>query len=280
MTTENTEKIWWKNLIILGIFVGIVAVTAQVDWGAEHPALGLGFRIGWLFGGLLSLGLIVPIIFMYLAGNNIGQRGESDKKWFIIALIIYAIANGIPVVFYVFLAQPPGFFLFLQLALFGLIPAFILQPERIKIRFIVIIAFFAAILAPLAVLTFLSDPAVDKFLYYLFFWGLFCTFLYMIIAIGWKYGGGTRRQSWNIFMAGMLIQFSTLEDFFYFFLNGQNLPGTWPWMSDFVINLEALFGHVPTDLDLLIFCIIITTIAVLILFDMHGYIWDHYITKK
>ncbi|HUX98075.1 MAG TPA: hypothetical protein VMV49_00850 [Candidatus Deferrimicrobium sp.] len=277
--SENNEK-WWKKLIILGIFIGIVAITAKVDWGAEHPELGIGFQIFWLCGILLTLGLVLPIAFMYFAGNQIHEKGESDKKWFIIALILYAIANGIPVIFYVVLEQPPGFLLFLQLGLFGLIPAFILQPKSLKLRYIIIIVLFAAILAPLAILILGVDPFVDKFLYYLFFWGLFSVFLYLLIAIGWKFGGGTRRQSWNIFMAGMLIQYSTLEDFMYFFLNGQALPGTWPWMSDFVINLEALFGHVPTDFDLLIFCLIITSIAILILFDVYGYIWDRFLKKK
>ncbi|NVM30625.1 MAG: hypothetical protein HWN65_17430 [Candidatus Helarchaeota archaeon] len=51
-------------------------------------------------------------------------------------------------------------------------------------------------------------------------------------------------------------------------------------MNDFVINLTALFGHVPTDLDLFIFFLVITMIALLVLFDVHGYIWDHYIKKK
>ncbi|MHA1129684.1 MAG: hypothetical protein ACTSQI_14475 [Candidatus Helarchaeota archaeon] len=277
---ENIAEKWWLKLVILGSFIGIVAITAKVDWGAEHPGLGAGFMIGWLFGGLLTLGLIFPILFMYLAGNETRENAPADKKWFIIAIILYGIANGIPVIFYVVLGHPPGFFLFLQLGLFGLIPAFILQPERLKIRYLIIVILFALVLAPLAVFVFLTDPAVDVFIYYLLFWGLFCVFLYLFIAIGWKFGGGSQRQSWNIFIAGMLIQFSTLEDFLYFFLNGQPLPGTWPWMSNFVINLEALFGHVPTDLDLFIFCVIIISIALLILFDVHGYIWDHYIKKK
>ncbi len=276
--TELTKPKWWVKLIVLGIFIGIVALTAKVDWSVEESETGL--LIGWLFGGLLTVGIVGPIAFMYLAGNNVVPRGESDKKWFIIALILYAIANGIPIVFYVILGKAPGFFLFLQLGLFGLIAAFILQPQNLKIRFLVLISLFAVVLAPIAVLILGVDPVTDKFLYYLFFWGLFSVFLYLFIAIGWKFGGGGRRESWNIFMAGMLIQFSTLEDFFYYFLNGQPLPGTWPWMRDFVINLEALFGHIPTDGDLLIFCLIITTIAILVLFDVHGYIWDHYLKKK
>jgi len=105
------------------------------------------------------------------------------------------------------------------------------------------------------------------------FWGLLMTFFYLIIAIGWKLGGGSKRQSWNIFVAGTLLQFSTLEDFLFYLINGQPLPGLWPWLRDFVINLEWLFGHVPTDLDLLIFCLIVSTIAILILFDVHGYVW-------
>ena len=99
------------------------------------------------------------------------------------------------------------------------------------------------------------------------------TFFYLILAIGWKLGGGTKRQSWNIFIAGTLLQYSTLEDFFYFLLNGQPLPGTWPGLSNFVINLTALFGHPPTSWDLLIFCLITIAIAIFIHFDVHGYFW-------
>ncbi|NVM30626.1 MAG: hypothetical protein HWN65_17435 [Candidatus Helarchaeota archaeon] len=230
--SEKADK-WWTKLIILGIFVGIVAVTAKVDWAAEESTIGMGFRLGWLFG-LMSLGLILPIAFMYLAGNTTRERGESDKKWFILALVLYAIANGIPLIFYMVLDQAPGFFLFLQLGLFGLIPAFILQPQSLKMRYLILIILFAMIIVPLTILVNLEignlwlNPTLDKMMYYLFFWGLFSVFLYLIIAIGWKFGGGRKRQSWNIFLAGMLIQFSTLEDFFYYYLNGQTLPGTWP----------------------------------------------------
>ena len=280
---ENGEK-WWIKLIILGIFIAIVAVTAKVDWAAENSSVGMAFRIIWLFGILLTLGIILPIVFMHLAGNKTIQGEDSDKKWFITAIVLFLIANGIPIIFYMVLEQNPGFLLYLQLALFGLIPAFVLQPENPKIRYLILVILFAVILAPLAVLVNIQIGAMwlggDTFLYYLFFWGLFCVFLYLIIAIGWKFGGWSRRQAWNIFMAGMLVEFSTLEDFFYFLLNGQALPGTWPWMNNFVINLEALFGHVPTDLDLLIFCVICITIALLILFDVHGYVWDNYIKKK
>jgi hypothetical protein len=227
----------------------------------------------------LLLGLLLPIAFIYLAGNNIRERIKSDKKLFIISLILYAIANGIPMIFYLILKQPPGFFLFVQLSLFGLIPAFILQPKNIKTRILILIVLFIAILVPLAILlNFVIEdlwlnPRMDKTMYYLLFWGLFSVFIYLFVAIGWKFGGGTRRESWNIFIAGTLIQFSTLEDFLYFLLNGQSLPGTWPWMSNFVINLEVLFGRIPTDLDLLLFCIIIVIIAIFILFDGYGYIW-------
>ena len=282
--TENSRK-WWKKLIVFCIFIGIIVLTAEVDWAAEHSEVGMIFRLVWLIC-LLSTGIIVPIVFMYLAGNNIRERAESDKKWFIIALILFAIANGIPPIFYIVLGQTPGFFLYLQLGLFGLVPAFISQPENIKTRLIILIVLFAAIIVPLAILVnFVIDdlwlnPAMDKTMYYLLFWGLFSVFLYLLIAIGWKFGGGTRRQSWNIFMSGLLIQFSTLEDFLYFLLNGQSLPGTWPWMSNFVINLEALFGHIPTDFDLFIFCLTVSIIAIFILLDGHGYIWTKIKQKK
>lgn len=227
--------------------------------------------------------MILPIGFIYLAGNKNSERGAFDKKWLIIAFILFLIANGIPIIFYVILGNPPGFFLYIQLALFGLIPAFFLQPKEIKTRILLLVLLFLAIIIPIGILVqvtigevwsqLIAYGSADKTMYYLAFWGLLMTFFYLIIAVGWKLGGGSKRQSWNIFIAGTLLQYSTLEDFFYFLLNGQSLPGTWPWMSNFVINLEVLFGHVPTDLDLFIFCLIISIIAIFILFDGHGYIW-------
>ncbi|MCK4779302.1 MAG: hypothetical protein KAT57_03905, partial [Candidatus Lokiarchaeota archaeon] len=276
--SENNLKPWIKRIIVLAMFIGVILLTAEVDWAAEHSEVGLAIRLVWLIS-LLSLGLILPIGFMYLAGNMESERGKSDKKWFMIGIILFLIANGIPIVFYVILGISPGFFLYVQLVLFGLIPAYFLQPKKFNHRILTVIILFAAIIAPIGFLvnSTINDlwytGVTDKTMYYLSFWGLLMTFFYLILAIGWKLGGGSKRQSWNIFVAGTLLQYSTLEDFFYFFLNGQPLPGTWPWMSNFVINLEILFGNVPTDLDLLIFCVIISSIAIFILFDGHGYIW-------
>lgn len=275
----SENKSWKQNLIILVIFLGVIFLTAELDWAAEHSEVGITIRLTWLIN-LLSLGLILPIGFVYLAGYKEREVGDSDKKWFIIAIILFLIANGIPIVFYVILGTPPGFLLYLQLALFGLIPAFILQPKTMRNKIIILIVLFLAIIVPIGILVNMSiddlwySGVVDKTMYYLSFWGLLMTFFYLIIAIGWKFGGGSKRQSWNIFVAGTLMQYSTLEDFLYFFLNGQPLPGTWPWMSNFVINLEALFGRIPTDIDLLVFFLIIYAIAVFILFDGHGMIWN------
>jgi hypothetical protein len=294
---EKQNK-WWLKPLVYILFIFIVAVTAKVDWAAEHPSSGVLFRYFWLIF-LLSLGFVLPIVFMYLAGNQTRKKEESDKKWFIIALILFLIANGIPIIFYVLLGIPPGFLLFLQLALFGLVPAFIFQPKELKIRNIILILLSAAILIPLIVLVDLAISSIwanpfnntligdlfpilktDKTLYYLFFWGLFSVFIYFIISIGWKFGGGTKRGSWNIFMSGMLVQYSTLEDFLYYILNNQNLPGEWPWLENFVINLVELFGRVPTDLDLFIFCLIVNIIALFILFDGHGYIYKKLLRKS
>jgi len=268
-----------QNVIVLGLFIGVIMLTAMLDWAAEHSEVGITIRLIWLIS-LISLGLILPIIFMYLAGNKTTERGKSDKKWFIIAIVLFLVANGIPIIFYVILANPPGFFIFIQLALFGLIPAYFLQPKAAKFRFLIIVLLFAAIIVPIGLLVnfsiddLWSGAVTDKTMYYLFFWGLFMVFFFLIAAIGWKLGGGSRRQSWNVFVAGTILQYSALEDLFYFFLNGQPLPGYWPWMRNFVINLEFIFGRVPIDIDIILFCIIMSSIAVLILFDVHGYIWD------
>ncbi|MFX0148756.1 MAG: hypothetical protein ACFE8E_13540, partial [Candidatus Hodarchaeota archaeon] len=193
--SETNSKSWIKNLIILAIFIGIVILTAEVDWAAENPSVGLPIRLFWLIS-LLSLGLILPIIFMYLAGNKDSERDDRDKKWFIIAIILFLIANGIPIVFYVVLGIAPGFFLYIQLILFGLIPAFFLQPKLTKNRILILIILFALVIVPIGILVnFTIDDlwagAVDKTMYYMSFWGLLMTFFYLIIAIGWKLGGGS-----------------------------------------------------------------------------------------
>ncbi len=281
----SSAEIRGKLPLILGLFIAIILVTAEVDWVAEHSEVGLFLRFTWLII-LLSVGIIFPLIFIYLAGNNIRVRKESDKKWFILSLVLYGIANGIPPFFYIYLKISPGFFLFLQLGLFGLVPAFIYQPINPKNRFLILIILSIVVLIPLTILlniiidSLWINPLMDKTIYYLVFWGFFSVFIYFFMGIGWKFGGGKRRESWNIFMSGMLIQFSTLEDFLYFILNGESLPGNWPWMSNFVINLESLFGHVPTDLDLLIFCVIMILIALFILLDGYGYIWIKIKQKK
>lgn len=275
----SEKNLWKKNLIVLAIFVGIIILTAEVDWAAEHSEVGIVVRLIWLIC-LLSLGLILPIGFVYLAGNKERERRESDKKWLIIAIVLFLIANGIPIIFYVILGNPPGFLLYVQLALFGLIPAYFFQPKTMRNKIFILIILFMIIIVPIGIFVNLSiddlwyGGVVDKTMYYLSFWGLLMTFFYLIVAIGWNFGGGSKRQCWNIFVSGTLLQYSTLEDFIYFLLNGQSLPGTWPWMSNFVINLEALFGQIPTDLDLFVFCLIISTIAIFILFDGYGYIWD------
>lgn len=279
---DDDSKPWVKKLIILAIFIGVIMITAELDWAAENPSVGLPIRLLWLIM-LLSLGLILPIAFMYLAGNKKLERGESDKKWLIIAIILFLIANGIPIIFYVVLGKSQSFLLYLQLALFGLIPAFFLQAKKTKIRLLTLVILFVLVIVPIGILVNMTIDDIwyggvtDKTMYYLSFWGLLMTFFYLIIAIGWKIGGGSKRQSWNIFIAGTLLQYSTLEDFFYFLLNGESLPGPplyWHWMENFVINMKVLFGEQITSFELLIFCLIISVIAIFVLFDGYGFIWN------
>ena len=198
--SENNLKPWIKRIIVLAMFIGVILLTAEVDWAAEHSEVGLAIRLVWLIS-LLSLGLILPIGFMYLAGNMESERGKSDKKWFMIGIILFLIANGIPIVFYVILGISPGFFLYVQLVLFGLIPAYFLQPKKFNHRILTVIILFAVIIAPIG---FLVNSTIDnlwyasvadKTMYYLSFWGLLMTFFYLVLAIGWKLGGGSKRQS-------------------------------------------------------------------------------------
>ncbi|MFW9783968.1 MAG: hypothetical protein ACFFFB_16905, partial [Candidatus Heimdallarchaeota archaeon] len=60
-------------------------------------------------------------------------------------------------------------------------------------------------------------------------------------------------------------------------LNGESLPGPplyWRWMENFVINMKVLFGEQITSFELLIFCLIISVIAIFVLFDGYGFIWN------
>ncbi|MFX0099010.1 MAG: hypothetical protein ACFFCS_05470 [Candidatus Hodarchaeota archaeon] len=290
-----------KKLIILVVFIGIVIVAAMVDWAAEHPIVGTGARTGWLFM-LISLGIVLPIVFMYFAGNETIERKEEDRKWFIWAGILFAAANGIPVIFYVVLGITPGYMIFLQLGLMGLFPAFMYQPKKKTVRLLILLIIFALLIVPLGILVnFQIDSiwaqlpvpnptmeqihatgtdAIDKTMYYMFYWGLLFPFIFMLIAMGWKFGGGKARETWNIFVAGMILQYSAMEDFLYFFLNGQNLPTDWYWLENFVINLMDLFGPVITSLDLLVYCSIMCTIVIFVLLDGHGFIWNKIKQRK
>ncbi len=131
---ENKSNSWKKKIIILAIFIFVIILTAEVDWAAENPSVGIGMRLFWLIS-LLGLSIILALGFVYLAGNKESERGESDKKLLIIAIILFLIANGIPIIFYVILGNPPGFFLYVQLSLFGLIPAFFYNQKNLSIEF-------------------------------------------------------------------------------------------------------------------------------------------------
>jgi hypothetical protein len=45
---ENNSNSWIKKLIILLIFIGVIMLTAEVDWAAEHPNVGIAVRLIWL----------------------------------------------------------------------------------------------------------------------------------------------------------------------------------------------------------------------------------------
>ena len=45
---DNNSNSWIKKLIILFIFIGVIMLTAEVDWAAEHPDVGIAVRLIWL----------------------------------------------------------------------------------------------------------------------------------------------------------------------------------------------------------------------------------------
>ena len=148
---ESKPNSWKTKLIILAAFILVIINTAEVDWAAENESVGLFIRIFWL-ASLLGLGLLLSLGIIYLAGNRDAERTEKDKKWLIVAIILFLVANGIPIIFYIFIGTSQGFFLYVQLVLFGLIPAFFLQPKRKIRRLQLILILYALIILPLGIL--------------------------------------------------------------------------------------------------------------------------------
>ncbi|MFX1480347.1 MAG: hypothetical protein ACFFCI_19805, partial [Promethearchaeota archaeon] len=67
--SENKSNSSVNKIVTLLIFIVVIVLTAEVDWAAMNKEVGMTLRLVWLIS-LLSLGLILPIGFMYLAGNK------------------------------------------------------------------------------------------------------------------------------------------------------------------------------------------------------------------
>jgi hypothetical protein len=172
-----------------------------------------------------------------------------------------------------------------------ILPALIPRPSETKRQqvYILLMAIFVVLPIMLGVSIFINlswvDPAESMLttLYWIFIWAFLMPAVYMTMALGYKMGGGKPRHVFNIAFAGTLMQYSLLEDIFFYVLQGAPLPSTWPWLSNFIFPLESFFLHpgvAITTTELIIWLIFITIVSIIILFDIYGKIWDKIRTKQ
>jgi hypothetical protein len=268
-------------------------VSAEVDWWWSQGKLGLTAgnpALLWLFGGLFGLGLLFALLLW-----NIGEtEPEKERPWkrlFLIALILALVGHNLTAVLYmmgVTIVTTP--IVILTTIMMSLMPALIPRPASTQRQLIYILLMALIVMLPFMVgvtmfinLSWLT-PSETLFttLYWMFIWGFVMPTVYMTMALGYKMGGGRIRHAFNIALAGTLMQYSLLEDLFFYLLNGTPLPATWPWLSNFIFPLEFIFLHpgvAITTVELLIWLGAITTISMIILFDIYGFIWDRYIKR-
>lgn len=118
-----------------------------------------------------------------------------------------------------------------------------------------------------------------KIIYWIMMWGMVMPLSYVFLGASWKNGGRSSRKAFNIALAGIIMQYSFLEDFLFYALNGQPQPvGGYTALLNFPLDISRLFGHqgVPMNtIELLIWMTIMIAIAVVVIFDV-----PHLIYKK
>ncbi|NVM53505.1 MAG: hypothetical protein HWN66_07345 [Candidatus Helarchaeota archaeon] len=293
-------------LIFLGIFVLLIAISAEVDWFWNGGLYGtVAFKelaFVWLFSVLLPLILIIGWLIMERFPQRVKEPTpiEGDKKkfiWWIIILLI--IQNTVPVFYIVFdrdllyVDLVIAVLLIINFIAFAAIAAFFpIHSENAKRRKRWLIFFLIGVL-PFYVLvggligaswaTTGGTQETLKLIYWIMMWGMVMPLSFVFLGVSWKNGRGESRKAFNIAFAGILMQYSFLEDFLFYALNGQPQPPLgYTALLNFPLDIARLFGHQTvalTTVELLIWMIIMISIAVVIIFDI-PYIVYKKITKK
>jgi hypothetical protein len=284
---EQLGNFYVRNILVFVMTIILIAASAEVDWWWQQGKLGFPNTLVWiwLFGGTLGLCIIFSLLLWYI-GDTAQVESKPWKKKFVIVLVLSIIGHNLVFVTYILslILLIPVVLIF-TLTMMCIMPAIVPRPAEQKKQQLYIllmaILFVVPLMGGLSVfinLTWLT-PA-DSFLttiYWIFIWGFVMPAIYMTLGLGFKMGGGKPREAFNIGFAGILMQYSLLEDFLFYMLQGQALPETWPWLSNFILPLEHIFGHpgvAITTGEMTIWLIIMTIFAVIVLFDIYGKIWD------
>ncbi len=294
--SENkfTDNLIWP-LIFLGIFILLIAISAEVDWfwnGGLYGTVPLKeLAYVWLFSVLMPLLLIIGWILI----NKLPKEGkepvrrEGDKKKFIwMIIIILIMQNTVPVFYLVFNRDQ----LFVDVIIAGLLignfiamaalAEYIPVPsEQAKIRkrwlkyfLIAVLPFFVLVGGLIGASWAVTGGTQDtlKLIYWIMMWGVVMPLSFVFLGVSWKLGGGESRKAFNIGFAGIIMQYSFLEDFLFYALNGQpQPPGGYQALLNFPLDISRLFGHQGVALntmELVIWMTIMISLAVIVLFDV------------
>lgn len=242
---------------------------------------------------VLSLG--ITFVLFYLPKKEYDQP-DSKNKMFAIGLVIFLAIQPLAIIPNIFgrlfyddpiLGLPFKLMSFLMIIVIVGTCFFAASIPRLasnkKMLIILVIVWSLIIPVFLAIIALYGGPLMEPTgadpLYWIFLWGLFCVFTYLIWGIGWKFGGGSMRQTFNITFALIWLQYSTLEDFIYYLpytLMGyfKSIPDfllfPHPALDNFLIPLSLIFGHPGTPIntiEMMIWCTIIIAISLFVLFD-------------
>lgn len=288
------DQLLWP-LIFLGIFVLLIAISAEVDWfwnGGLYGTVPLKeLAYVWLFSVLIPLILIIGWVLL----NKLPKEGsepvriEGDKKKFIWSIVIILIMQNMVPVFYMMFNRDELFvdliiaiLLIVNFIAMAALAAFIPIPsQKTKIRkrwlmyfLIAVLPFYVLVGGLIGASWAVTGGTQDtlKLIYWIMMWGVVMPLSFVFLGVSWKLGTGESRKAFNIGFAGILMQYSFLEDFLFYVLNGQPQPlGGYQALLNFPLDISRLFGHqgiALTPTELVIWMIIMISIAVIVLFDV------------
>ncbi len=286
---ESTNNFVYP-LIFLGLFVLLIGISAEVDWfwnGGLHGTIKFKeLAYVWLFVVLMPLLLIFGWLLMKKFPKTGGDPMpiEGDRNKFIWSIIFILVMQNMVPIFYL-LFNRDEFFIDLVIAVLMIInfismsamAAFFpihsessARNKRWLIFFLFAVLPFYILVGVLIGVTWIVPDL--KIIYWIVMWGLVLPMSFVFLGMSWKNGGGNPRKAFNIAFAGIIMQYSFLEDFFFYALNGQPQPaGGYEALLHFPLDISRLFGHqgvALTPTELLIWMIIMLALAALIVLDV------------